>query len=202
MNLLSLMVMQANPVERYLRFLLADDPFRGLYALTAFDLLLVVPYFAILGVLSFYGLHRFRMVYLYHRYRRNQPSTAEPPAEADWPRQWRGWPDVTIQLPVYNEKYVVERLIDAVAAMDYPRDRLEIQVLDDSTDDTLRSATCTGGSGRGTRPGRWPPDSSRPGASSWPSSTPIFCHRRIFCAGPFPTLLSPGWAWCRRAGPT
>jgi cellulose synthase/poly-beta-1,6-N-acetylglucosamine synthase-like glycosyltransferase len=133
MNLLSLMIVQANAVERYLRFLLADDPFRGLYALTAFDLLLVVPYFAILAVLSFYGLHRFRMVYLYHRYRRNQPGAAEPPAEADWPH-------VTIQLPVYNEKYVVERLIDAVAAMDYPRQRLDIQVLDDSTDDTREIA--------------------------------------------------------------
>ena len=127
------MVMQASALERYLHFLLADDPFRGLYALTAFDLLLVVPYFAILGVLSFYGLHRFRMVYLYHRYRRNQPGAVKPPAEADWPH-------VTIQLPVYNEKYVVERLIDAVAAMDYPRQRLEIQVLDDSTDDTREIA--------------------------------------------------------------
>jgi cellulose synthase/poly-beta-1,6-N-acetylglucosamine synthase-like glycosyltransferase len=46
------------------------------------------------------------------------------------------WPRVTVQLPVYNERYVVERLIDAVCGLDYPRDRLEIQVLDDSTDET------------------------------------------------------------------
>jgi cellulose synthase/poly-beta-1,6-N-acetylglucosamine synthase-like glycosyltransferase len=46
------------------------------------------------------------------------------------------WPTVTIQLPTFNERYVVERLIDAVAALDYPTDRLHIQVLDDSTDDT------------------------------------------------------------------
>src|SRR5712692_2531673 len=46
------------------------------------------------------------------------------------------WPTVLVQLPLYNERYVVERLIDAVAAMDYPADRLTIQVLDDSTDDT------------------------------------------------------------------
>src|SRR5690606_22126075 len=46
------------------------------------------------------------------------------------------WPVVTVQLPIYNEMYVVERLIDAVCALDYPRDRLEIQVLDDSTDET------------------------------------------------------------------
>lgn len=47
------------------------------------------------------------------------------------------WPDVTIQLPVYNEKYVVVRLIDAVVKMDYPKDKLEIQILDDSTDETV-----------------------------------------------------------------
>jgi len=45
-------------------------------------------------------------------------------------------PHVTVQLPIYNERHVVDRLIDAVAAIDYPHDRLEIQVLDDSTDDT------------------------------------------------------------------
>jgi cellulose synthase/poly-beta-1,6-N-acetylglucosamine synthase-like glycosyltransferase len=51
-----------------------------------------------------------------------------------------GWPRVTVQLPLYNERYVVERLIDAVCRLDYPRDRLEIQVLDDSTDDTAARA--------------------------------------------------------------
>lgn len=120
-----------NPVERYLRFLVADDPFRGLYNLNAFDLLLLIPYFAILGTLSFYGLHRYRMIYLYKRHARQRPPAPAPPAD---------WPEVTIQLPVYNEKYVVERLLDRVAAIDYPRDRLEIQVLDDSTDDTVAAA--------------------------------------------------------------
>lgn len=53
------------------------------------------------------------------------------------PGAWSGpWPQVTVQLPIYNERFVVERLLDAVAALDYPRDRLEIQVLDDSTDET------------------------------------------------------------------
>lgn len=46
------------------------------------------------------------------------------------------YPVVTIQLPVYNEKYVIERLIDAVASIDYPREKLQVQVLDDSTDET------------------------------------------------------------------
>ncbi len=50
------------------------------------------------------------------------------------------WPFVTIQLPVFNERHVIERLIDAACALDYPRDRLEVQVLDDSTDDTTRRA--------------------------------------------------------------
>src|SRR5436190_2083350 len=49
-------------------------------------------------------------------------------------------PVVTIQLPIYNERYVVERLLDAATAVDYPRDRLEIQVLDDSTDETTAIA--------------------------------------------------------------
>ena len=47
------------------------------------------------------------------------------------------WPRVAVQLPIYNEMYVARRLIDAAAALDYPRDRLEIQVLDDSTDETV-----------------------------------------------------------------
>ncbi|MFQ5695572.1 MAG: glycosyl transferase family 2, partial [Terriglobia bacterium] len=92
-----------NPVERYLRFLLADDPFRGLYNLNTFDLLLLVPYFAILSALSFYGLHRYRLIYLYKKNRHRRPPQPAPPAD---------WPQVTIQLPLYNEKYVVERLID------------------------------------------------------------------------------------------
>src|SRR3989338_245532 len=119
-------LLAANPVERYLRFLLADDPFRGLYNLNAFDLFLLIPYFAILGTLAFYGLHRYRMIYLYKKYAHRQPPLPAEPAE---------WPMVTVQLPLYNEKYVVERLIDTVAALDYPRERLEIQVLDDSTAD-------------------------------------------------------------------
>jgi cellulose synthase/poly-beta-1,6-N-acetylglucosamine synthase-like glycosyltransferase len=52
----------------------------------------------------------------------------------------RGWPPVTVQLPVFNERYVVERLIESVCRLDYPRDRLEVQVLDDSTDDTTTLA--------------------------------------------------------------
>jgi cellulose synthase/poly-beta-1,6-N-acetylglucosamine synthase-like glycosyltransferase len=56
--------------------------------------------------------------------------------------EWRGeWPSVLIQLPVFNERYVVERLIDATCQIDYPKDKLEIQLLDDSTDESFEIAT-------------------------------------------------------------
>lgn len=90
-------------------------------------------YFGILGILSIYGLYRFRVVYLFLRYRKHAPKPKARFTADELPR-------VTVQLPVYNEMYVVERLIDAVAAIDYPRDRLEIQVLDDSTDKTQEAA--------------------------------------------------------------
>jgi glycosyltransferase involved in cell wall biosynthesis len=84
-------------------------------------------YFSISACLFAYGMHAYLMAFLYWRsVRRMLP---EPPL-TDFPR-------VTIQLPLFNERYVARRLIDAVAGMDYPRDRLEIQVLDDSIDDTV-----------------------------------------------------------------
>jgi cellulose synthase/poly-beta-1,6-N-acetylglucosamine synthase-like glycosyltransferase len=90
------------------------------------DVPLLVLYYAVLTVLALYGLHRSFLVWVYQRTLRRVP---EPPPPDDWP-------GVTVQLPLYNERYVAQRLIDAVCALDYPRDRLEIQVLDDSTDDT------------------------------------------------------------------
>jgi len=88
----------------------------------------LILYFAILGVLSLYGAHRYWIAWLYHRHRRHGPQAAE---DLD------PLPRVTIQLPVFNELYVVERLIDAVCRIRYPRDLLEIQVLDDSTDESV-----------------------------------------------------------------
>jgi cellulose synthase/poly-beta-1,6-N-acetylglucosamine synthase-like glycosyltransferase len=67
------------------------------------------------------------MVFLYYRHRRDAPQPAGRLATL---------PRVTVQLPIYNEVYVVERLVESVAAIDYPRERLEIQILDDSDDDT------------------------------------------------------------------
>jgi len=107
------------------------NPFQGMYHLNSFDLLIVLPYFAVLLVLAAYGLHRYWLVYSYVKYRDNLPPAAPEPAE---------WPPVTVQLPIYNERYVVERLIETVCRFDYPRERLEIQVLDDSTDETQQVA--------------------------------------------------------------
>ncbi len=84
--------------------------------------------------LALYGLLGFVTLHLFLRHRHTAAGRPAAP---------RHWPVVTVQLPVYNEREVVERLIDAAAALDYPRDRLQIQVLDDSTDDTTsRAAAC------------------------------------------------------------
>jgi glycosyltransferase involved in cell wall biosynthesis len=91
-------------------------------------------YYGILGVLSLYGVHRMVMVVLFLRGRRRGAAAvrgaAPPPPAGELPR-------VTVQLPLYNEMYVARRLIDAVCALDWPRDKLEVQVLDDSTDETV-----------------------------------------------------------------
>jgi cellulose synthase/poly-beta-1,6-N-acetylglucosamine synthase-like glycosyltransferase len=100
-----------------------------LYRADAFDWVVMGTYFGILLLFSIYGFYRFRLVYLFLRYRGYRPQPKGYFAEAELPR-------VTVQLPIYNEMYVVERLLHAVAALDYPPDRLEIQVLDDSTDET------------------------------------------------------------------
>jgi cellulose synthase/poly-beta-1,6-N-acetylglucosamine synthase-like glycosyltransferase len=91
---------------------------------------LLALYYSVLAVLSFYGLHRLVLVVLYLRTRRREVPVPELPADP------AAWPVVTVQLPLYNEMYVAERLIDAVCELDYPASRLEIQVLDDSTDET------------------------------------------------------------------
>src|SRR5213595_2001171 len=91
------------------------------------ETLILVLYFFVLSILAIYGWHRYYLVYLYMKHRDRAPKPAP---------EIREWPPVTIQLPIYNEMYVADRLIDAVCEMDYPRDLLEIQVLDDSTDET------------------------------------------------------------------
>ncbi|MHC4441011.1 MAG: cellulose synthase family protein [Planctomycetota bacterium] len=85
-------------------------------------------YLMVLGLICIYGLHRYQLVHLYYKYRKNKPKLKACFLE---------YPLVTIQLPMYNEQAVANRVIDATCGIDYPRDRLEIQVLDDSTDQTV-----------------------------------------------------------------
>jgi cellulose synthase/poly-beta-1,6-N-acetylglucosamine synthase-like glycosyltransferase len=92
---------------------------------------LSVVYLVAALAVAFYGANALLLAVLYLRRRRD--SVLQIPEPVDWP-------SVTVQLPVYNELYVVERLIGAVARLDYPRERLQIQVLDDSTDETTRLA--------------------------------------------------------------
>ncbi|MCL2660851.1 MAG: glycosyltransferase, partial [Acidobacteriaceae bacterium] len=113
-----------------------DQTFKGLYRWNAFDTAMLVPYFVVMVVLAFYGIHRYQLVWLYYRHKKDAAKWDEPPA-----RFAAGeLPFVTIQLPIYNEQFVIDRLIDACCRLDYPRDRFEIQVLDDSTDETTQVA--------------------------------------------------------------
>src|SRR6476620_11159943 len=95
------------------------------------ETLILVLYFFVLSILAIYGWHRYYLVYLYMKNRDKAPVPAPPLREL---------PPVTIQLPIYNEMYVADRLIDAVCDVTYPRELLEIQVLDDSTDATTEIA--------------------------------------------------------------
>lgn len=97
-------------------------------ALLSIEVLLTSAYALLLGLLGVYGAHRLALL---RRFRwAPPPPCADPPAEAG------DWPAVTVQLPLYNERTVAARLIRAVGNLRYPAERLEIQVLDDSTDET------------------------------------------------------------------
>src|SRR5213078_5006924 len=93
-----------------------------------------ICYMSVLIGLSAYGIHRYVIIYLFlkHRKRATQPAG-----------HFDQLPRVTMQLPIFNEVYVVERLLRSVSEIDYPKDRLQIQVLVDSTDDTKElTASC------------------------------------------------------------
>ncbi|HXH49170.1 MAG TPA: cellulose synthase family protein [Terriglobia bacterium] len=126
-TLLCFLLVPANPIAHYVYLLFHRDPFRGVYQPNAFDLSIEIPYFLVLTILSVYGFHRYCLTYYYLKNRRKKPQPL---------KQFDTLPRVTVQLPIYNEQYVVERLIEAAVNLDYPRELLEIQVLDDSTDDT------------------------------------------------------------------
>src|SRR5579863_10202311 len=120
-------IVQANPVTRYFNHFFHKDPFQGLYRVNAFDLSILIPYFTILIILSVFGIHRYHLTYLFRKNRHKAPKPG---------KNFDQLPRVTVQLPIYNERYVVERLLEAVTRLDYPRELLEIQLLDDSTDET------------------------------------------------------------------
>lgn len=131
---MTLLLTQPGAISRWVSNQTGDRAkrFRGLYHLNAFDLGLLIPYFIVMVILAFYGIHRYQLVWLYYRNKKKEATSANAPLKfADG-----ALPFVTIQLPIFNEQYVVDRLIDACCRMQYPRDRFEIQVLDDSTDET------------------------------------------------------------------
>src|ERR1700704_4837931 len=99
--------------------------------MTPSDTIILVSYFFVLSILAVYGWHRYYLVYLYMRHKDSQPVEPVP---------LNPFRTVTVQLPIYNEMYVADRLIDTVCLLDYPRELLEIQVLDDSTDETTEIA--------------------------------------------------------------
>ncbi|OFV98003.1 MAG: glycosyl transferase family 2 [Acidobacteria bacterium RIFCSPLOWO2_12_FULL_54_10] len=132
MNYAALFFATENPLVQYIDRVFRPDPFQGLYQLNTFDVLLLVPYFIVLIVLATYGFHRYFLVYSYFRNRRNRPAPPDGPLNP--------LPRVTVQLPFYNEQYVAERLIEEVCRLEYPKELLEIQVLDDSTDKTTSIA--------------------------------------------------------------
>src|SRR5207253_633295 len=113
---------------QYIRQHFFDKTFQNLYHANAFDLALLIPYFVVLVLLASYGIHRYVLVYLYYKNKKNH--TVKPRCE------FSELPRVTVQLPIFNERFVVERLLDAVCGLNYPLEKLDIQLLDDSTDET------------------------------------------------------------------
>ncbi|MCS7026822.1 MAG: glycosyltransferase family 2 protein [Bryobacteraceae bacterium] len=107
---------------------LFDDTFAGIHSLAWFDYAILIPYFTVLTILSIYGLHRY---YVIREYFKHKSKLHQPPL-----RRFERLPRVTIQLPLYNERFVVQRLLENITQIDYPRELLQIQVLDDSTDET------------------------------------------------------------------
>lgn len=106
--------------------------FQGLYSLNAFDAALLAPYFIVLILLAAYGAHRYWLVYLYYKNKKNRTTEAA--------EKFAELPRVTVQLPIFNEQFVIERLLESICKLDYPKDKLDIQVLDDSTDETVAVA--------------------------------------------------------------
>ncbi len=125
-------LVQQRGFGHWVRTHVLDTTFRGLYKANSFDMMLLIPYFIVLISLAFYGMHRYQLVWMYYRNRKKKLTESL--------QQFEELPTVTIQLPIFNEQFVIDRLVDAVCKINYPREKLEIQVLDDSTDETTEVA--------------------------------------------------------------
>src|SRR5436309_4620348 len=119
-------------IGQYIHQHFFDTTFKGLYHANAFDMALLIPYFIVLILLASYGVHRYVLVYLYFKNKKNR--TVDPPGH------FSELPRVTVQLPIFNEQFVVERLLEAICRLNYPLEKLDTQVLDDSTDETVAVA--------------------------------------------------------------
>ncbi len=124
----ALSLLLASSPWRQIERALFDDTFAGIHQLSWFDWAILIPYFGLLFIVSLYGLHRYEVLRVYFRHRKRLPQAP--------PLRFQQLPRVTIQLPIYNERYVVERLIEETLRIQYPKELLQIQVLDDSTDET------------------------------------------------------------------
>ena len=99
-------------IGQYIHQHFFDTTFKGLYHANAFDMALLIPYFIVLILLASYGLHRYTLVYLYYKKKKNKVTD---PAE-----KFEDLPRVTVQLPIFNEQYVVDRLLQAACRLNYP----------------------------------------------------------------------------------
>ena len=120
-----------SPTERLIQNFL-NNPFAGIHQLAWFDWAMLIPYFTVL--LDPFRLRPAPLRHHPHLFQAPKKATGRTAA-----KRFEQLPPVTIQLPLYNERYVVERLIEEVVKIEYPKELLQIQVLDDSTDDTAPS---------------------------------------------------------------
>lgn len=152
---------------------------------------ILAGYIASLVFIFIYSLSQAHLMLHYIRSRRKSVRLPKASISGELPY-------VTVQLPVYNEKYVVARLLESVAGLRYPAHRLEIQVLDDSTDETTEiiarkaaelststSGTSGGRTGRATRQVPYRKDWHRQQVSSLPSLTLTLFPKKTFCWQPF-----------------
>src|SRR3984885_12456501 len=99
-------------IGQYIRQHFLDKTFQGLYHANAFDLALLIPYFIVLILLASYGAHRYVLVYLYYKHKKNRTTEAAS--------HFSELPRVTVQLPIFNEQFVVQRLLDAICRLNFP----------------------------------------------------------------------------------